>query len=123
MDIQEINKTIAELENGSTSYNTCQRLASLYIVRDKLSPEHTDVIQNDKVEKEFHEILPMYHKYVDVKKHYQMREVSEDAVDRAIGDVCKEIEEFICTMYSGTDTEFERVQIRTMLRKVSDYAD
>ena len=39
MDIQEINTEISRLENGPTTYSTCDKLATLYIVRDGMQTE------------------------------------------------------------------------------------
>lgn len=39
MNINEIEMEIKRLENGEADYNTCQRLSSLYIVRDHLTGE------------------------------------------------------------------------------------
>ena len=36
--------TITELENGQTTFETCMKLASLYIVRDNI---HTDVVKSE----------------------------------------------------------------------------
>ena len=54
MDIKDINRTIAELEQDSTTFENCEKLASLYIVRDKFSQEEVD------------DILPQYLKYMDI---------------------------------------------------------
>lgn len=43
ISIEEIDKTILDLENHDTTYATCEKLAWLYIVRDHLVSPITNV--------------------------------------------------------------------------------
>ena len=36
LNLREIEEAIKELEMGSTTYNNCMKLASLYIIRDEM---------------------------------------------------------------------------------------
>ena len=36
LNLREVEEAIRELENSSSTYNNCMKLASLYIVRDEL---------------------------------------------------------------------------------------
>ena len=110
LNITEINNTITELENGDTTFANCQRLASLYVVRDKF-PVNT-------VEHELSDILPQYKNYCAVKRKYQLNELTVDAVINSIGGVCKEIQEFIETLYGSTDTPEERERIQQMIQNL-----
>ena len=80
LDLEEINNTIEELENSRTTYDNCLKLASLYIVRENISPKEkpdTDenkAIYNDVV-KEYSDILPAYSDYCESKRKYQMNEI------------------------------------------------
>lgn len=113
MNIEDINKTIVELENDSTTFENCQKLASLYIVRQNYL---THLESGGKgIVGEYKDILPQYLKYIDVKRRYQLGEVSEKVVEKHIKLVCKEISEFIHTLYTGTDMPIERDYIRKML--------
>lgn len=38
MDVREINSEIKRLENSDTTYTNCDKLATLYAVRDGLNP-------------------------------------------------------------------------------------
>ena len=105
MDVKDINRTISELERDSTTFENCEKLASLYIVRDNFN-RTTD---------ELSDILPQYLKYVDIKRRYQLGEVSEKLVEKQIKIVCKEISEFIRALYSSTDTPEERNYIKNMI--------
>lgn len=48
INLDEINKTILDLEQHDTTYTTCERLAWLYIVRDHMK----GVQQEDEVSRE-----------------------------------------------------------------------
>jgi len=107
MDIKDINRTIQELKEDSTTFENCERLAHLYIVREHL-------FTND-VQKEFNDILPQYVKYTEMKRKYQLGEISERAIEKQIKAVCKEISEFIHTLYTSTDMPSEREMIKSMI--------
>ena len=104
MDIKDINRTIDELEKDSTTFENCEKLASLYIVRDKFNTQT-----------EFDDILPQYTKYTDIKRRYQLGEVSEKLVEKQTKMVCKEISEFIRSLYSSTDIPEERTILKNMI--------
>ena len=112
LNITEIDNTITELENGDTTFANCQRLASLYIVRDKFSNS------TNAVEHELSDILPQYKNYCAVKRKYQLNELTVDAVINSIDGVCKEIQEFIETLYGSTDTPNERERIQQMIQNL-----
>lgn len=117
MDIQAIQDNIEELENDDTTVNNVKELALLYIVRDnfKKSMEKTG---NDSVIEEYTDILPQYHKYLEIKRDYQIGNISERVVEIAIKKVCKEIYEFIHTMYISTDMPKERTYIKNMIENL-----
>lgn len=108
LDIQEIENSIKELEKSSTTYDTCSKLASLYIVRDRLKSD-------DVVEDELNDILPSYRLYKEVKRKYQLRSATVDMLCDALRDVVSELNEFLHILYSCTDTEQERA-ILTQIR-------
>ena len=97
LDLEEINNTILELENGDTTFDTCIKLAALYTVRDK------QLIPKSETEKELGDILPAYRKYVGVLKAYQMGNSSDQSLIDCIQLVCQELREFIISLYSSTD--------------------
>lgn len=39
LNLHEIEEAIRELENSSMTYNSCMKLASLYVIRDELRKE------------------------------------------------------------------------------------
>ena len=122
LNITEITNTIAELENGDTTFANCQKLASLYIVRDNFNKEDMQEVQTQQVvevEHELSDILPQYQKYCEIKRKYQMNEVTENAVINSIDNVCREIAEFLQTLYGSTDMQEERDAIKTMLAEVN----
>lgn len=103
MELKDINRTISELEQDSTTFENCEKLASLYIVRDNFN--------QDEVE----DILPQYIKYMDIKKRYQLGEVSEKLVAKQMKLVCKEVSEFLHQLYSSTDLPEEREVFKSMV--------
>ena len=96
LNLEEINNTISELEQGETTFDACIKLSALYTVRDKLLTPQTEV------ENELDDILPVYRKYVDVLKAYQMGNSSDSALSDCMQLLCQEIQEFIISLYSST---------------------
>lgn len=111
MNISTINELIDELENGETSLSNVRNLSALYNVRTYLLGSK----KFDRTAKELNDILPSYLNYIDVKRKYQLKEITETGVLLQLGNVCKEINEFIHTLYSGTDTPEERKVIKDLI--------
>ena len=110
LDIQQITDTINELEQGDTTFDNCIKLSSLYIVRDNF--------KSDETTNELDDILPQYRKYCEVKREYQLGNTSKDNVIVAMDRVCKEITEFINSLYSHTDMQEERDLLSSYLKSV-----
>lgn len=108
LDLEEINKTIQELENGETNFGTCQKLSYLYIVREHFA-------KDDAVITEYNDILPSYSKYCEIKRKFQLNELPDTAIQPAILAVCKEVKEFLLILYNNTDTQNERELLQEML--------
>lgn len=100
LDIEQVSDTIKELEQSDTTFDNCIKLASLYIVRNNYP--------TDDVSTELDDILPQYKRYCTIKRNYQLGNLSKDAVISAMDKVCKEITEFINSLYSHTDMQEER---------------
>ncbi len=113
MSADGINKAILELESRPTTEDTVQKLASLYIIRDQLQSGIPPVVKD--VETELDDILPCYKDYKKVKRRYQLHEVPKEAVQESLKDVCKEIDEFIHTLFNNTDMPEERKQIKQLI--------
>lgn len=112
MDAYVINEIIEDLEKTETTFNNIQELAALYIVKDHLV--------TNNVEAELSDILPEYRKYCVIKRKYQLHELTDEAVSKAIKNVCREIEEFIKTLYAGTDFHKERIEIMNMISNLNN---
>ena len=80
MDIKDINRTIEELEKDSTTFENCQKIASLYIVRQNYETGLKS--SGNRVKQELTDILPAYSKYVDTKRRFQLGELSEKVVEK-----------------------------------------
>ena len=118
MNIDEINNTITELENGDTTFVNCQKLASLYIVREHYCKEC------DTVDREVRDILPAYKSYCATKSAYQKHLVAPESVQYAMQSVCKEVKDLIFLMYSNSDMEREREMIFECIQSVYEsFAD
>ena len=109
IDLNEIEDTIKDIENKNTTLDNCRILADMLII------EHFYKIKTDNVENELNDILPQYQRYREIKRKYQLQEVTENAVINAIYNVCRELSEFIYTLYSSTDTQAERDAIVDMI--------
>ena len=109
LELDEINNTITELENGPTTFDSCIKLASLYIVLEHFTGKQDDPPDAcTMVKKELSDILPHYEAYCDIKRKYQLGQIGKEQVIRSIQVVCKEISEFITTLYNHTDMPEER---------------
>lgn len=116
IDINEIENTIAELENSSTTFANCQKLANLYIVKEHLQNNNSSA--PNEVVKEYKDILPMYSRYCEIKRKYQDKEITEDAVINAMYDVSTEIKEFIRILYANVDTQGEKQILTNMIAEL-----
>ena len=115
LNLQEIDDTIEELENGPTTFDTCIKLSALYNIKEHLQ-DATMKLEND-VEKELSDILPHYRKYVEVKRAFQHSEADKAAVLALMQSVCAEIKEFLMVLYSSTDTAEERDFLRLIIEE------
>ena len=113
LDMNLVENTIQELENSDTTFVTCEKLASLYIVRHFNTDNSNAVIKavSDDVEKELSDILPHYKKYCEMKREYQLNGTNKDAMLMQLMQVCREILEFVHTLYSTTDLPDQRAII------------
>lgn len=121
LDIHEVDKTIHELEDGETTFSNCSKLADLYIVRkyfqtsQEMQEEYGHKYGDPKVKEELKDILPSYTEFCDLKKHYQMGEITEKPVLDSLRKMCNEIYEFMETLYSSTDMQEERDKLDTLI--------
>jgi hypothetical protein len=118
MDIIAINEAIETLENSDTNFENVSELASLYICRANL--QNLSNRQIERVEDELEDILPYYTKYREIKTRYQLNQTTEGEVILGIKNVCREIQQFIDTIYSGTDMNKERICINKMIEQMHE---
>ena len=116
MDLSTINDLIDELENSETSLSNIRNLSALYNVKSHILGNKT----YDNVVKELNDVLPSYLQYVEVKRRYQLKEITDEAVISYLYRVCKEIKEFIQTLYSGTDTQKERDVLQDLINQLKE---
>lgn len=126
LDYEEITNTIEELENGETTYDSCIKLASLYIVEEHIKSRLNSIVDsstsvsNSSVIDELNDILPQYRLYCEVKRKYALNELTSEAVIMSMRDVCGEIYEFLHILYSNTDMQAEREEIKKLIAKLGD---
>lgn len=63
LDIREIEEAIQELEQGEATYTSCNKLASLYIVRDKLG-EKVDLVPDSNIDEQISDIQNLFVTYM-----------------------------------------------------------
>lgn len=116
MDINQVNETIEELENRETTYDTCIKLASLYIVRDKLTKtgQNKEIIPHPN-------IFPQYNNYVENKRKYQLKEVSGECLYSCMNLLCLEISDFVHNLYSSCDTEEEKIELKNVISSLNSF--
>ena len=111
LDMELINETISELENTVTTFDTCAKLSSLYIIKEYYRPASNDVVnvpQDEVVRRELSDILPHYNMYVKLKTEYQTGQLDKEPVLQALRSVVNEIKEFTTMLYNSTDMPEER---------------
>lgn len=118
LDMNMVNSTISELEHADTTFTNCDKLASLYIIRQFSTFKDNEV--QDKVTEELSDILPHYSIYCNKKRDYQLNKVGEDVMIDSLQTVCKEIYEFMQTLYSSTDMIDERAIIVSLIDRLQD---
>lgn len=116
MDINIINALIDDLENSEISLSNVRNLSALYNVKTHVLGSN----KFDQTAKELNDILPSYLNYIDTKRKYQLKEITELNVLLQLGNVCKEIKDFIQTLYTGTDTPEERKIINDLITQLKE---
>lgn len=117
MNIDKINEMIDELEVSDETPLNCRTLASLYVVKDFYMK------QPNPVESEYRDILPQYKKYIDIKRQYQLDNITTTAVVKQFEQVSKEIKEFIFSLYYNSDFQYERKLIENMIDDIKNDFD
>lgn len=121
LSLDEIDGMITELENTLQSFTDLQRLADLYIIKDvQKSGLNSIVDASNATLQELNDILPQFKNYCMIKKRYQLNELPKQTVAYAMKDVCKELNEFIHILYSNTDMEEEREEIKNLIANLAD---
>ena len=112
--LSTINDLIDELEFSEMSLSNIRNLASLYIVKSQLlGSDKFRSFSNDPT-------LPSYDDYIDSKRQFQLHEIPAESVAKSFTVLCSEIEEFLQTLYSGTDLPEEREHLKTTLKNIQE---
>lgn len=113
IDLQAIDERINILEDNAISTEDIVELASLYVIK-----QNTKLPDMNVITAELDDILPQYKTYCNIKRRYQLGEVDQVAVIKALKGVCQEIKEFLCTLYSHTDMGKERILLLNMVEEI-----
>lgn len=121
MDMTDIDRTIKELEKDSTTFENCQKLASLYIVRQFYKTGDMRMVKRDTTDiiyKELSDILPHYNDYCRKKREFQLHNADKSIVLDSLNVLCQEITEFLHILYVSTDMPAERHIIEVTLKNI-----
>jgi len=118
MNLVEVNKEINELLNSPLTLSNARNLSALIVVQSYLQ----NAIQSkpDSLEQELNDILPRYKEYCNIKRDYQLGKLPEDDIIISMRRVCKEVNEFLLSLYENTETAEERTMLKAMLRDVQN---
>lgn len=121
LSLDEIDGMITELENTLQSFTDLQRLADLYIIKDVQKSRSNSIVDaSNATLQELNDILPQFKNYCMIKKRYQLNELPKQTVVYAMKDVCKELNEFVHILYSNTDMQEEREEIKNLIANLAD---
>lgn len=121
LSLDEIDGMITELENTLQSFTDLQRLADLYIIKDVQKSRSNSIVDTSNATlQELNDILPQFKNYCMIKKRYQLNELPKQTVVYAMKDVCKELNEFVHILYSNTDMQEEREEIKKLIANLAD---
>lgn len=116
MELTTINNLIDELESSDTSLSNIRNLSALYNVKSHL----IGTTKFDTATKELNDILPSYMDYIKLKRQYQLNEIPIDNVLIQLDNVCKEIGDFLRSLYCGTDTKEERQYLHNLINQLKE---
>lgn len=121
MNLTIIEQTIFDLENASLNSENVQELAHLYIIRNNFKKNEENIIEEaiDRVTAELKDILPQYRRYKEVRRQCALKQVNQDAVSECLQCVCVELQDFIQALYTNTECEEERNQIKRTLNELN----
>lgn len=115
MDIELIENTISELEQDATTYENCNKLASLYICRMFNKNANMSLLDTSESVSHDNDILQSYYNYIEAKRQYQQYEVAEPNLLYNMQILCDDLIELISTLYHNTEIEGERALIVKMI--------
>lgn len=110
--LDEIHDAIEEIEERGVTFQNCERLAALYTIVDHQLNKVNPVIQ------EYSDILPSYQLYCRIKRKYELKEVTDEALRVAAKTLCDEIKDFLLVLYGNTNTDLERAELKKLLNSL-----
>lgn len=130
---KELLREIEEYESRHPTYQTCEKLSTLYVIYDHLygkSKNETNMLQQysyapgteEKYTPEVKErkiILPSYDSYIDAKTEFQHGDISKEKVLRKLDTLSREIKEFVKMLYRNTDMPEEREKLNKLISEIN----
>ena len=116
--IKEVNDAINELLNGPLTLSNARNLSALIVVQSYL--QNAIQSESDSLERELNDILPRYKEYYEIKRDYQLGKIPKDDIIISMRRVCKEVNEFLLSLYENTETVEERTMLKAMLKDVQN---
>ena len=107
LNLDEINGTIEELENGETTFTACSKLASLYIVRDRLLTNPVDLVPESNIDEQIEDIQSLFVNY--------MRDRTLDNLTTLLSTICNMLSE----LYHTCTEPQERQEFSTFIKNLN----
>lgn len=106
LNLEEINNTIEELECGDTTFSACSKLASLYIVRDKLLDKSVDLVPESNIDEELEDIQSLFVNY--------MKERTISNLNNLLSTICNMLSE----LYHTCSDEQEKQEFLVFIKNI-----
>ena len=106
INLQEIQDTIEELENGKITLNTCNDLANLYIIEERL--KQRDLIPDSKMDEDLTDIQSLLVRY--------MMDRDIVTLNIMLSTLCKMISE----LYHTCDSQNEKIEFEDFIKNINN---
>lgn len=76
-------------------------------------------VSDTEIKKETRDILPAYFRYIEIKRKYQLKEVTQEKVFDSLKSLTDEIKDLLKLIYRNTDTPEERKILNTLISEIN----
>lgn len=106
IDINIINQTIQELENENITFASCQKLASLYVVRDHI----TDIVPDSNIDECIETLSSLFLTYYN------------SATVETLRPLLSTLQQILSELYHSCTTMDEQVEIKNFISNLNKIA-